>query len=314
MRRRLRAAWPLLLIVLVLSPGLLPAGAKTMVPPPVSAVAAIGITVSDMPRALRFYRDVLDFQLVDEREIPAADIARLHGIPGARVRVATLRLGDEQVELVAWHAPRGRAMPADSRSHDQWFQHIAIIVSDMDAAYRRLRRHGVEGISPAPQRLPDWNPTAGGIEAYYFKDPDGHALEVLRFPPGKADARWQRKDRLFLGIDHTAIVVRDTDESVRFYRDLLGLRLAGQSDNHGLEQERLNNVPGAHVRITTLRAAAGPGVELLEYRHPRDGRPGLDIRPNDLAHWQTIMTADLDRATMLRDPDLHAVQLRPPRR
>ena len=314
MRRRLRAAWPLLLIVLVLSPGLLPAGAKTMVPPPVSAVAAIGITVSDMPRALQFYRDVLDFQLVGEREIPAADIARLHGIPAARVRVATLRLGDEQIELIAWQSPRGRAMPADSRSHDQWFQHIAIIVSDMDAAYRRLQRHEIEGISSAPQRLPDWNPTAGGIEAYYFKDPDGHALEVLRFPPGKADARWQRRDRLFLGIDHTAIVVRDTDESVRFYRDLLGLRLAGQSDNHGLEQERLNNVAGAHLRITTLRAAAGPGVELLEYRQPRDGRPALDIRPNDLAHWQTIMTAGLDRATMLRDPDLHAVQLRPARR
>ena len=137
---------------------------------------------------------------------------------------------------------------------------------------------------------------------------------MLRFPPGKADARWQRKDRLFLGIDHTAIVVHDTDESVRFYRDLLGLRVAGHSDNHGLEQERLNNVPGAHLRITTLRAAAGPGVELLEYRRQRDGRPTVDIRPNDLAHWQTIMTAGLDRATMLRDPDLHAVQLRPARR
>ena len=47
---------------------------------------------------------------------------------------------------------------------------------------------------------------------------------------------------------------------------------------------------GARLRITTLRADAGPGVELLEYRAPRDGRPAPhDLRANDLAHWQITM-------------------------
>ncbi len=45
--------------------------------------------------------------------------------------------------------------------------------------------------------------------------------------------------------------------------------MAGTSENHGLEQERLNNVFGARLRITALRAARGPGVELLEYLAPR---------------------------------------------
>ena len=97
---------------------------------------------------------------------------------------------------------------------------------------------------------------------------------------------------LFLGIDHTAIVVGDTDASLRFYRDLLGLRVAGTSENWGLEQERLNNVFGARLRITTLRAERGPGIELLEYRTPRDGRPRPpDARANDLLHWQTDLVA-----------------------
>ena len=101
---------------------------------------------------------------------------------------------------------------------------------------------------------------------------------------GKGDARWHKKaDRLFLGIDHTAIVVADTEASLAFYRDRLGLKVAGESENHGTEQEHLSNVFGARLRITTLRATKGPGIELLEYLTPRDGRPTPpDSRANDL--------------------------------
>src|SRR5207249_11847147 len=89
------------------------------------------------------------------------------------------------------------------------------------------------------------NPNAGGIRAFYFRDPDDHPLEILQFPAGKGDPKWQRAEgRLFLGIDHTAIVVASTDASLRFYRDLLGLRIAGTSLNYGPEQERLNNEIG----------------------------------------------------------------------
>src|SRR5258705_2161747 len=104
----------------------------------------------------------------------------------------------------------------------------------MAKAYARLREHNVRQAWSGPQKLPDWNPNAGGIEAFYFKDPDGHPLEVTHFPPGKGDPRWQRPtDAVFLGIDHTAIVVADTDASLRFYRDVLGLRVAGESENYG---------------------------------------------------------------------------------
>ena len=94
---------------------------------------------------------------------------------------------------------------------------------------------------------------------------------------------------LFLGIDHTAIVVDDTNASLRFYRDTLGLQVAGESENYDVEQEHLNNVFGARLRITRAsRAGTGPGIELLEYLAPRDGRPAPpDLQANDIAHWQT---------------------------
>jgi catechol 2,3-dioxygenase-like lactoylglutathione lyase family enzyme len=299
----------------------------TAAQPAVVAVEAVGLTVSDAERAIHFYSTVLGFELVSDVEVAGRPYEELQGLFGVRMRVVRMRLGEEAIELSEYLSPRGRPVPADSRSNDRWFQHVAIIVSDMDRAYAHLRRHRVEHASSGPQRLPDWNPTAGGIRAFYFRDPDGHPLEILQFPPGKGDPRWHRPaDRLFLGIDHTAIVVTDTEASLRFYRDRLGLRVVGESENHGPEQEHLNLVFGARLRITTLRAAAGPGVELLEYLAPRDGRPiPADQRPSDLAHWQTRLavpslatpgtatlpddTLGFRRGHLVRDPDGHALQL-----
>jgi catechol 2,3-dioxygenase-like lactoylglutathione lyase family enzyme len=260
----------------------------------VTAVDAVGMTVSDMDRALAFYTTVLPFEKVSDREVSGRPYELLSGIFGARSRLVRLRLGSEEIELTEFLAPKGRPIPPDMRGNDRLFQHIAIVVNDMTKAYAILRAHGVEHASTGPQRLPDWNPNAGGISAFYFRDPDRHFLEVISFPAGKGQPRWQETpSKLFLGIDHTAIVVDDTNASLRFYRDALGLQVAGESENYDVEQEHLNNVFGARLRITALRAAQGPGVELLEYLAPRDGRPApYDLRANDIAHWQTTLVTD----------------------
>ena len=276
----------LLLVAVLLAGG---AGPLHSASPP--HVESVGMTVSDMERAVAFYTSVLTFEKVSDVEVGGREYELQTGVFGARARIVRLRLGRERIELTEFLAPRGRPIPADMRANDLSFQHVAIIVSDMDAAYARLRQNQVTHASSGPQRLPDWNPNAGGIRAFYFRDPDGHFLEVLQFPPGKGPARWQSRERLFLGIDHTAIVVSDTGRALSLYRDLLGLAVAGTSENYDGEQEHLNNVFGARLRITTLRAAADDiGVELLEYLAPRDGRPApLDLRANDLAHWQTTI-------------------------
>jgi catechol 2,3-dioxygenase-like lactoylglutathione lyase family enzyme len=262
------------------------------------------MTVSDVDRSIDFFANVLGFEKTSDVEVAGTDYEHLEGVFGLRMRVVRMRLGGESLELTEYLAPRGRPVPADSRSNDRWFQHIAIIVSDMDQAYQRLRDHKVEHASSGPQLLPKTIPGAAGIRAFYFKDPDGHPLEILQFPPDKGAAKWHADNkRLFLGIDHTAIVVADTERSLAFYRDALGLRVVGESENFGTEQEHLNNVFGARLRITSLRAESGPGIELLEYLAPRDGRPAPpDLRANDLAHWQTrlVLRAGADSAATLR--------------
>jgi catechol 2,3-dioxygenase-like lactoylglutathione lyase family enzyme len=266
------------------------AGTRTAHAVNVEAVASVGMTVGDLDRSVEFFTKALEFVKVGETEIAGDTYERLTGVFAMKARVATLRLGDETITLTQYVAPRGRQRPEPALSNDRWFQHVAIIVSDMEKAYARLRAANVEHVSPGPQLLPSWNPNVGGISAFYFRDPDGHALEILHFPPGKGDAKWHRpgEKRLFLGIDHTAIVVSDTEASLRFYRDLLGMRVVGASDNYGIEQERLNSVHGARLRITALRAAEGPGIEFLQYVAPGPGRPTpIDERANDLMHWQT---------------------------
>jgi len=317
------------------------AAAQSGTTPLVSGVDAIDVTVSDMDHAVAFYSDVLGFTKISDIEVAGADYEQLEGVFGVRMRLVQMRLGDEFIVLTEYLAPKGRPIPPGARSNDQSFQHIAIIVADMDQAYRWLRQHKVEHASSGPQTLPAWNKNAGGISAFYFKDPDGHPLEILHFPPDKGAAKWHRStNQLFLGIDHTAIVVADTDASVRFYRDLLGMEIVGESENYGTEQEHLNNVFGARLRITALRGNSGPGIELLEYLAPRDGRPFPDDEhPNDVIHRQTVLvTASADKAAqkllfskvsfvssgvianqtgelgfksafIVRDPDGHAVEI-----
>lgn len=254
----------------------------------VERVESVGITVSDLDRAVEFYQDALSFREIRRYEVDGEEYERLYGLFGMRLKVAELVLGDEKIELMQFLAPQGRPIPFDTKSNDRWFQHIAVITSDMDRAYRHLRELKVTHASSGPQVLPDWNPNAGGIAAFYFRDPDGNHLEVLQFPKGKGSDKWHASGgALFLGIDHTAIVVADTDKSTHFYQDLLGMSIAGRSENYGIEQERLNNVFGARLRITALRASQGPGVEFLEYIAPQGGRPmPSDTSATDLWHWQ----------------------------
>lgn len=312
-------------------------------------IDSVGFPVSDIEKAVRFYGDVFGFEKVFETGASGESYEHLTGVFGVNAHIVRMRLGGETIELTEYLTPQGRPIPVDSRSNDLWFQHIAIIVSDMDKAYallrEKMRMYNIRYASTEPQRLPDWNKNAGGIKAFYFKDFDGHVLEILEFPEGKGEQKWHdlsKSGKIFLGIDHTAIVVSDSEKSVDFYRNGLGLTVAGTSDNYGTEQEHLNNVFGAKLHITGLRTKEeGIAIEFLEYVAPRGGRLyPKDSGAADLWQWQTSFTTayaeDLSnvlnrryssqfistgavpfpdprigcrKAALMRDPDGHAVRL-----
>jgi catechol 2,3-dioxygenase-like lactoylglutathione lyase family enzyme len=250
-------------------------------------ICSIGLTVSDAERSSDFYTSALGFEQVSDLTFDAPEYSQLFDVPNAVIRVVTLRLGDESIKLMQFLNLSSRPIPADSQSNDLWFQHLAIAVGDMNRAYAHLQSFLTESISDAPQTMPANNPAAAGIRAFKFKDPDGHDLELIWYPVDKGQDKWhQQTDRLFLGIDHTAIAIADTEQSLRFYRDLLGMEVEGDSLNQGETQARLDDLPEAKVRVTALRPAQGGlGIELLDYLIPEQERP----RPNrwkcsDIAH------------------------------
>ena len=260
----------------------------------IKKVDAVGITVSDMNRSVKFYSEVLGFKKISDVELYGSDYEKLQGLFGIRMRIVRMQLGEECIELTDYITSGGRSIPENAASNDLIFQHIAIVVSDMEKAYEQLRKYNVMHVSTAPQTIPVTNIAAAGIKAFYFHDPDMHNLELIYFPAGKGLPKWQQANgKLFLGIDHTAIGVSNTGNSLTFYENLLGIPRKGESRNMGTEQAHLNFVEDARLHITGLRAAEGPGIEFLQYLHPGPGKPyPADSRSDDLWHWQTTLLTD----------------------
>lgn len=259
----------------------------------IQAVQAIGLTVSDASRATEFFIGAFDFKVVSDVVLSGDEASYLYGVPEAQVRIVSLSLGQETIRLMEFLNLESKATPTDGKSNDLWFQHFAIIVSDMDKAYAQLKNFTFSPISPEPQTLPN------DIRAFKFRDTDGHALELLQFPPGLGPDHWQAKEALFLGIDHSAISIASTERSLALYRDLLGLTHQGSFTNIGIKQETMDNLFSAKVIVTSLTPATGRlGVEFLDYLTPPGARPfPIDQQTSDLVHMHfELVVEDIDSA------------------
>ncbi|HUB90151.1 MAG TPA: VOC family protein [Dyella sp.] len=260
-------------------------------------VKYVSRNVTDLPRALAFYCDTLHFTLLEQTR---------RGQRATACRVARLQLGEQELRLVAFDS-HGFPYPSRHSAADPWFQHLAIVVADMPAAYAQLCRHAFEPISQGgPQTLP---PASGAVTAYKFRDPDGHPLELIHFPVGVGDPRWQHRAGLFLGIDQTALVAADLPQSLAFYQQL-GFRVMSRSRQRGPEQQRLDGITDVDVEVVALAAALDepPRLELLCYRAHAD--EGMAMAPDDVAADRTVMEVEGGRNVLVKDPTGHRLVLR----
>lgn len=271
--------------------------------PRFSRLARFSLTTANAQRLASFYVEAFGAcRLSDERFCGEA----FHHVMGIEsdARCITLCLGSSTIDLVEFDVS-GAPYPAHTTACDSHFQHLAIVVSDMMEAWFQLSRTG--GWSPItdglPLRLPD---SSGGVTAFKFRDPEGHPLELLSFPPERTPEKWQvrKSARACLGIDHSAVAVRDTHTSIAFYT-AHGLCLSSRSHNAGPEQDRLDGLAGAIVDVTALApAGAVPHLELLRYREK--AKQPLSLRGNDIATTRLIFESDeISAACAIIDPDGH---------
>ena len=264
---------------------------------PVRAVDSVAMTVGNLDVSRAFYESVLKFQFLSETEVSGEAYEHLYGVFGLRAAHRHAQAGRRKTAIGAVHCTARSPVPrgfSQQRSLVSARGHHRVGYGSCVCVAARAQRDLSPRAAPKcflnrTNRLPAFQPSIFGI-------PTGTTWKCCISRDDKGNPKWhEHTGRLFLGIDHTAIVVADTESSLKFYRDTLGLAIVGASENYGTEQEHLNNVFGARLRITALRAARGPGVELLEYLTPRDGRAlPLDTRANDIWHWQINLTADVD--------------------
>ncbi|MGI4746942.1 MAG: VOC family protein [Janthinobacterium lividum] len=261
----------------------------------VDRVARFSLTVANTGQMARFYVETLGFMPGKTVRTTAAP----YGVEG-QATVRRLRLGQQEIELVGFDEA-GASYPEDSTSHDGWFQHLALVTTDMAAAYARLSANTdwrTITTGGGPVTLPH---SSGGVTAFKFRDPEGHPLELLEFPAGAGKPH--------AGIDHSAIVVAHAEQSAAFYKSL-GLTVSSRSVNLGPEQDALDAAPDVQVDVTGLSPPqATPHIELLVYRTPAI-RPGA-VGPADIACTRSVLIPSdpAGAGRMLVDPDGHRVML-----
>ncbi len=263
---------------------------------PKVAIDRIALVVSDLDRAVDDYVNTLGCSVEHYDDIEPA-LTRALCVPRAQGHRVCLQLGRQRIELLEFANSAGRPYPPNSTSSDLWFQHLAIIVSDMADAHQRVNTNRrFQPISRrGPVRLPE---NSGGVTAFKFRDHDGHPFELLAFPDGGVPPEWQSSSAasLLVGADHTAIAISDTARSTEFFRSVFGFRVGARTENRGPEQDDLDDVDDVHVSVTRLGPdLPPPRLELLHYRVGTRLPIPRDTTSNDIVATHSVLeVASLD--------------------
>ena len=125
---------------------------------PLSGLHHISLQVHDVDHSVAFYRDVLGFRVVQRPDM---------GFPGS-----WLLLGNVQLHLIAGREAGPDTTPISSRDN-----HLAFLSYEIDRVEEALLNAGVRY---------QVNYQGGtGLRQLFFKDPDGHILEIATYPDGQ---------------------------------------------------------------------------------------------------------------------------------
>jgi catechol 2,3-dioxygenase-like lactoylglutathione lyase family enzyme len=139
-----------------------------------------GLTISDLGRSLRVWRDAMGMTVVVDQEKKGGYLEAIVGEPGAHVRMVHLAFDGEgpRIELFEYITPEGGQHV--SRPADVGFVHVCVACDDLDERLDRLVAAGGTPFS-GPVEI-DTGANAGG-RGVYLRDPDGHVVELFERPP-----------------------------------------------------------------------------------------------------------------------------------
>ena len=133
------------------------------------------VGVTDMDRALQFYRGLLGMDVVFDQLISGEPFdAALHSSRRQQGRVVGGVIGGLMVELLS--LGRTDREGSSPRRGIVGIQNVSLSVAALDDTYRRVVEAGYQ---------PDQAPfEIGGVRMFFVKDPDGTPVEFIELPGG----------------------------------------------------------------------------------------------------------------------------------
>ncbi|MEI3607657.1 VOC family protein [Pseudogracilibacillus sp. SE30717A] len=143
-------------------------------------------TVSDINRTVKFYTELLNFEVVHSQRQNNEYTRKFVGYEDADLEAVMLKISGHDagrsghvLELNQYYAPKGEKL--DVKTCNVGAAHLALLVDDIFETYEFLISNGVEFKSPPVSIQAGRN--QGGYTCY-FLDPDGITLEIVQ-PPNK---------------------------------------------------------------------------------------------------------------------------------
>jgi lactoylglutathione lyase len=260
-------------------------------PPPVKSLGNFSHIVASLDRSLAFYRDGLGLEVTGPAAVfrPDQVIMKLADVPGAQTRYTWLKIPGSPmaVELIEYKdIERHPVLP---RFQDPGATALSVRVRELDGTIARLKTFGgrVITVAGAPVEI------GGRSRIVFMQDPDGFVIELsqARTPASALPAGTPGN---VLGASFE-LTIADTDTTISFYRDLLGLEpRVGAAFNGDKLMADTAGTPGAQFRQSSVQVPGTSDViRLIEFR-------GIDRKP--LGHrLQDPGTAMLQ--VMVRDVD-----------
>jgi catechol 2,3-dioxygenase-like lactoylglutathione lyase family enzyme len=95
-----------------------------------------------------------------------------------------------------------------------------------------------------------------------------------------------------IAADHIGITVSNLEQSLAFWRDVLGFELSHDAHQRGELAQEIIGVKGAELKLAVVKAPDGHKIELLEYLAPADRKRDGTLRPCDVGHVHVALAVE----------------------
>jgi lactoylglutathione lyase len=263
-----------------------PLSAQAPQPAPAGAVVGVGNfahIVADLDKSLGFYRDVLGLTVTNTIPFgPNEAVAKFGHTEGGQSRVAVLKVPGLAmgIELIEYKGIDRKAQAP--RFFDPGAANIALRIRDLDSLFPKIEKYpGVKVITAGGKPVTLTTPN-GVLHAVFVQDPDGFVVEMLNVANPPADPPGGGAPGSVIAGASFEATVRDSEQTVKFYNELLGFDLKlGAAFNDNQQMASTAGAAGASFRQSTARV---PGTTvpftLIEFKNiPRKELSGRTQDP-----------------------------------